>query len=211
MYLDRSPLARFARHLPFAVDDYDAARDAFACWRASGARADRRTVEVWAYGYALDYLTSQFARERTGTPSDFDVAMSQAVGKLERVFELVDDPATFPQYLSVMCKNVLLSHRGRRRETVPVEPWTVAEPAAQGRRHDAAVLRQLLTRAVEALPPALRQVARLRLLGREAYDEISRTTGRPIDSVRTYVSKSLVRLRSDPGLRAVVDEGWLDG
>ena len=205
----RSPLARFARHLPFAVDDYDAARAAFGRWRETGAEADRRAVQVWAYGYVLAYFHARFERERTAGPADLDAAVTRAVDGAWAAFDAVRDPDKLPQYVSVVCLNGLRNHRSRRRETVPVEPWTLTAPAAEALGYDGRLVRHLLERAVGRLPPALRRVARLRLLGRAAYDEIARQTGRPIDSVRTYVSKSLVRLRRDPGLRALVDEGWL--
>ena len=201
-----SSLAYVARRLPFAVDDYDAARDAFVRWRHSGAEADRETVEVWGYGYVLWYFYSQFARERTTTPSDLDAAIEQAVGRVFGSLATVREPRRFPNYVSKICRNVLLTHRRRRRETTEVTDWMVTVCPAEADGYDLLLVRRLVVRAVAQLPPAIRRVAHMRLLEACPYPAIAEATGLPIDSVRTYASKAAARLRQDPDLRDLLDD-----
>ena len=201
-----SSLAHVADRLPFAVDDYDAARDAFARWRQSGAEADRETVEVWSYGYVLWYFYSRFARERTAGPSDLDAAIEQAMRRVSRSMAAVREPRRFPNYVSRVCRNVLLTHRRRRRETTEVTDSmaTVCPDEAEG--YDLVLARRLVARAVAGLPPAIGRVARMRLLEGRPYTAIAEETGLPIDSVRTYASKAAARLREDPDLRDLLDD-----
>ena len=201
-----SSLAYVAARLPFAVDDYDAARDAFARWRRTGAPADRETVEVWAYGYVLWYLYAQFARERTASPCDLDRAVDQAVGRVLGSFDAVQAPDRFPNYVSKVCRNVLLTHRARRTPADDPTGGEAAEWPTGADGYDLVLVRQLVGRAVDGLPPAIREVARMRFLDGRPYAEIAEATGRPIDSVRTYASKAAARLRQSPDLRDLLED-----
>lgn len=201
-----SPLAHIADRLPFAVDDYDAAREAFARWRRSRAAADREAVEVWCYGYVLWYFHAQFARERSSGPSDLDAAVDQAIDRVFRSLPSAREPRLFPNYVSKICRNVLLTHRGRRRETVEINDWTVSVRPPEADGYDLVLVRRLVARALAGLPPAIRRVARMRILDGRPYAEVAETTGLPIDSVRTYASKAAARLRRDPALRDLLDE-----
>lgn len=192
--------------MPFAVDDYDAAREAFARWHRSQSRLDLQTLEVWCYGYALSYFHGQFKRERTGGASDIDAAVTQAVDRLFRSLPTVREPLRFPNYVSRVCRNVLLTHRSRRRDTVEITDRTVSVVPSEAEGYDLILVRRLVARAIDALPPAIRRVARLRILEQTPYSEIAEATGLPIDSVRTYASKAAARLRCDPILRDLLDE-----
>ena len=198
-----SRLDALARGLPFAVDDVEAAAAVYVRWRAVGARADRDRALLWAYCFALRYFASKFAYERTGTPSDADAAVEDAVRRLVGSFDGgVRSPERFPQFVSVVCRRVLLSHRARRREHVEAPDDLLTVPA-DADAHDRTLTQRCLARAVGALPPAIGEVARMRLIEDMDYADIAEALGRPIDSVRTYHSKALRRLRQDPGLRAV--------
>ena len=201
-----SPLARIAQRLPFAVDDYDAARAAFARWERSQTKAHEDVLRVWCYGYVLWYFYSQFARERTSGASDLDAAVGRALERVYRSFPSVRDPDRFPNYVSKICRNVLLSHRTRRRETVELTDWAVAVMPDEAEGHDMVLVRRLITRSIAALPPAIRCVARMRILEGQPYEAIAEATDRPIDSVRTYASKAAARLRQDPTLRDLLSD-----
>ncbi len=192
-----------ARELPFAVDDFDAASDTYVRWRRTRSDEDRRSVELWAYCYAVWYLYAKFARERTSGVSDLDAALDQAYGRILRALETVRDPERFPQFVSVVCKNVLLSHRARRREMVEVDEGTLVSPEDHAQAYDRVLVRRVLARAIRAMPEAIRDIGRMRLLENWSYRDIAEATGRPIASVRTYVSKVKARLRDDPDVRAL--------
>ena len=196
-------LAELARHLPFAVDDFDAARDAFVRWREGGAEADRKTAQLWAYCYVVWYFYGKFARERTGTPSDLDAVIERAARRIFRSTDSVRDPERYPQFVSVVCRNVLYSYRERRREAVEIEDHVAPVDPPDVSGLDRALVRRFVERAVAALPPAISEVVRMRLLENRSYQDIADATGRSLATTRTYYSKAIARLRDDPELRAL--------
>ncbi len=212
MPFDRSArLGALARHLPFGVDDFDAARDAFLTWRRTGDDADRQTVQLWAYCYIVWYFYGKFARERTGSPSDLDGVIERAFRRTFRSMDTVRDPERFPQFVSVVCRNVLLSYRARRRPTVEMDDHLAPVPASAADGLDRVLVRRLIVRAIDALPPAVSEVARMRLLEGRSYHDIAQATGHPLATARTYYSKAIARLRADPDLRALHTDAPPDG
>lgn len=195
-------LAPLVARLPFAVDDAAAAGRAFAEGRAGDERA-REHADLWAYVWMVRYTTRKFATERAGGASDLDAVQTRAYEGIVKAAAGVADPLKFPSYVSVVCKNALLSHRERRRTTVEADDTTLA-PVLDDDRYegDGAVVRRDLAEAVGTLPPAVRDVARMSLLDGRSFEEIAEATGHPLPTVRTYVSKANARLRESPLLRA---------
>ncbi|MGB3545172.1 RNA polymerase sigma factor [Rubrivirga sp.] len=194
--------ALLARDLPFEVDDYERAREVYARWREDGDVRDRDVADLWAYLYAYRYFYTRFMTERTGGASDLDAAVSNAYRRIGKAFESVNDPDRFPQYVSVLCRNVLLSHRKRRRDVVELPAGLVADPSPLG-SHDRALIRSLMTRAIAALPESVAEIARLKYLEGVEYDDIADRTGHPVATVRTYAARARGRIREYPGLRAL--------
>ncbi len=196
------PLARLAAELPFSLDDSDAAAGAFAAGRAGDAVA-RRHADLWAYAWMVRYVTRKFLTERVGTPSDVDAVQSRAMDGIVQAAERVTDPARFPAYVSVVCKNALLTHRARRRVSVEADDMTLeAEPEDAHAGLDGAAIRRDVAAAVEALPAGIRTVAQMRFLDGAAFEDISEATGHPLPTVRAYASKATARLRTVPSLRS---------
>jgi RNA polymerase sigma factor (sigma-70 family) len=195
-------LAPLLAALPFGVDDTEAAGRAFAAGRAGEARQHEHAM-VWAYVWMVRYTTRRFATERAGGASDLDAVQTRASEGIRKAAAGVSDPLKFPSYVSVVCKNAVLTHRERRRMTVEADDTTLA-PVYDDDRYDGdgAVVRRDVTEIIEALPPAVREVARLSLLEKRSFDEIAEATGHPLPTVRTYVSKANARLRESPLLRA---------
>ena len=202
-----SRLGAVAAHLPFAVDDYDAANDAFARWRATGHDGALRDVELWLYVYTQRYFLTRFARER-GAASDLDACVERVLARVRARFDAIERTDRFASYVSVVCKNTLRNHRRDRRETVAVDealaahaPGTtlVADPV---RDYDAALVRRQVEAAIASLPDALREITRLRVLERRPYEAVAELTGHPLATVRTYASRGTARLRGHPRLRA---------
>jgi len=201
-----SRLAAITRALPFALDDFDEARGAYGRWRSSKSDGERQVALLWAYGYILRYYTRRFVEERTSTPSDYDAVIDEATRRLLRVFDTgIDDPDKFPQFVSVLCKNVLRSFRERRRLLGDVEETTLAMPETSARLDplDRSITREAILDAIDALPPSQASVVRLRLLKGMPYPEVAKTLDLPIDSARTYYSRAISRLRDVPELRAI--------
>lgn len=204
VHLERpARLAALVRHLPFDVDDFDAARQTFVRWRQEGDEADRQTALLWTYCYVAWYFYGKFARERTAGPSDLDAVIERSCRRIFDALPGVRDPERFPQFVSVVCRNVLSSYRLRRRESVEVQDDT-APVAPFGTDHlDRVLVRRLIVQAIDGLPPAVSEVARMRLLENRSYQEIADATGRALATTRTYYSKAIARLREDPDLQAV--------
>ncbi len=204
-----SRLAALTQVLPFAVDDYDAAREAYVRWRETGTDTDRQPAALWAYCYVTRYFTVKFANEQAGSPSDYDALVEDAVRRVFGAFdEGIDDAAKFPQFVSVVCSRVLISYRERRREHVQAHEEMLEAPTETPDIDplDRLITRDVVTRAVTALPAAIGEVARMRLLQGGSYEDIASTMDLSIDTVRTYYSKALRRLREDPEVRAL----WFD-
>lgn len=199
-------LDALARSLPFPVDDYAAAGRAFAAWREAGGQREGAaygTVTLWAYVYVQRHLAARFARERTSGPADLDDAITRAVEGFMEGLDRVDDPLRFPHYVSVICKNTVIGHRGRRRETVEADDETLPpDDEVTPAPFAAEVVRADVDAALADLPDSVREVARLRYVERLDYETIAERTGRPIASVRTYAARAGARLREDPHLRA---------
>ena len=173
---------------------------------------------MWAYAYALRYLTARLATDGVAAASDLDVTLDDAT---RRIFRAIDgdsirDAALFPHYVSVICRNVLRSYYGRRRPaTEYLDDRPHADPSL---RHDGPtvttfdrdVARATLATAFAALPPAVGAVAELRLIRRLPYPEVAEQTGHSIPTARAYVSKALKKLRASPTLRALYRE-WFGG
>ena len=208
MHLSRpSRIEVLARGLPFAVDDSNAAGEAYVRWLGTRSDGDLGVVLLWTYCYTIQYFYSKFARERTSGVSDLDAAIDNAYDRVLRSLLSVHSPPRFAHYVSVICHNVLRTHRTRRRETVEIDEGTLPVPESGARDYDRALVRQALNRAIDALPAAVGEVARMRLVEKRSYQDIAGATGRPIATVRTFVSKAKSKLRDDPGLRAVYYSG----
>ncbi len=196
-------LEAIASRLPFAVDDYAAAGAAFARWKDSRRDEDLRTVEIWSYCYTYRYFYAKFARERVGGASDLDAAIDKAYVRVLTHLDSVRNPLKFAHFVSVICKRTLLNHRSRRRETVEVMEDMAPTRSAGASDYDGHLVRHVLAAAIGALPDAIRDIARMRLLDGMEYEAIAEETGRPTPTVRTYVSKAVARLREDEDLRAL--------
>ena len=188
-----------AATLPFAVDDYGAAAAAFDRWRDGGGAADLDVATTWAYCYTLRYLYVRFAREPAAQASDLDLVVDRTFVRVLDRLGAVRERGAFPSFVSVVCKRALLSYRERCRRPVALDDDHAAPPRPDD--HDRGLVRWAVGRAVEALPPALRVVARMRLLEEAPYAEVAEVTGHPLATARAYLSKAVHRLREVPELR----------
>ncbi len=202
-----SRLEALAAHLPFPLDDFDAAAEVFVRWREHGVQADRDTAQLWAYCFVVWYFYGRFASERSASASDLDWVIERSFKRVSRSFEEIRKPERFPQFVSVVCRNMLLTYRRRRHETVEVEDTTTPTPAREADGFDRILTRRLIERAIAALPSYSAEIARLRLIEEATYQEIADTTGLDIATTRTYFSKAVARLRADPDLRALYEDG----
>ena len=198
-------LAQVTATLPFALDDYDAAAATFARWRDGGGAADWDATVVWVYGYSYRTLYRRFAREAPAAASDVDALVDQTFMRLVKKLDTVRDPYKLPQFVSVACKRAMISYRLRSRPTEALDAERWAAPPGPDDL-DGPLVRWTFERAIDALPPALRVVARMKLLDGAEYPEIGEATGHPLPTVRTYLSKALVKIRDHPAVRALAHD-----
>ena len=197
-----------AAHLPFAVDDYDAAAAAFDRWRDGGGAVDLGAATLWAYCYTLRYLYVRFAREPPAQVSDVDAVIDRTFVRVLDRLDTVRERGKLPSFVSVVCKRALVTYRQRCQPPAALdEDWAAAPPCADD--HDQALVRWAIGRAIDALPPALRVVARMRLLEEAPYAEIAEVTGHPLATTRAYLSKAVRRLREAPELRELASDDVL--
>ena len=200
-------LDEVAAHLPFHVDDVDKANDAFLRWRETGEPRDLRLVELWTYCYTRRYFIAKFLRDSAYGPTELDTLVTKAFSRARENFDRVKEPERFASWVSVICKNTFINFIRRYREQFALDESRLASDAPfHYGEHDRMLAQRAVKRAIDDLPPSLQEVARLRFLEDRAYDYISEATGRPVPSVRSYVNKAVVRLRADPGLRALLIE-----
>lgn len=195
-------LALTTAGLPFGIDDSDAANCAFAAGRAGDERAQGH-ADQWAYAYMVRYMLRKYARERTGDASDIDAAEERAMAGFQKAADYVDDAGLFASYVSRICRNAFISQRRKRTITVEADDDTLG-PSVDDERHapDGAVVRQDVSRVISALPPAVRAVAEMVMLGDCSYEETAEALGHPLPTVRTYVSKARAVLRESALLRS---------
>ena len=206
--LDR--LHDVAKHLPFEVDDYEAANAAFCRWLESDTEADHRVVDIWLYCYVQRYVLLRLLRAQ-------DIAAGEADRIIEYVFmrardqlDRIEEPERFAQWVSVVCKNSFLNGLRRRFTRAPLAEETLeGEEMESGHSTladlDRDLVRHTVRRAIGRLPSALQPIAELRLLEGRSYKHIAAATEHPLPTVRTYMAKAVGRLRADPAMRILAE------
>ena len=200
-HASRSGLAAVAAQVGFAIDDYDAANEAFRRWKASGSDADLRTVQLWAYAYIQKYFLARFASERYGSASDLDAAITRSFTRVLDALDRIE--VSFASYVSVVCKRVLLNHRRDRKQTTEVYEDTLTRRDREAEAYDRQLERRVIERAFDTLPASIATVGKMRYLDLREYDEIAQATGHPVATVRAYAGKVRTRLATHSDLRAL--------
>jgi RNA polymerase sigma factor (sigma-70 family) len=201
-------LDEVAAHLPFHVDDLDAANAAFQRWQETGRGEDLELVELWTYCYTRRYFIAKFLRDSVHGPTALDQLVGKAFTKARNNLENVRQPERFASWVSVICRHTFLNflRRYRGEHAILDEARLPAPPRPEHFEHDRRTTRRAVERAIGRLPPSLQEVARLKFLEDRSYEYIVEVTGRPAASVRAYVNKAVVRLREDPELLALLHE-----
>ncbi len=200
-------LDEVAARLPFHVDDLDRANEAFLRWHASNDAHDLEVVELWAYCYTRRYFIAKFLRDSAYGATELDDLVAKAFTKVRDNLRRVRQPERFASWVSVICRNVFVTFLRRYRDHATFnEAHMAATAPAERSENDRHVARRAVERAVERLPPSLREVARMKFLEDLSYDEISQATDRPSASLRAFAHKAVARLREDPALVALRQE-----
>lgn len=202
-------LASVAAHLPFHLDETERANTAFRRWRQHDDDEARRIVDLWTYCYVRRYFLYKRARATSrDTSADVEALIEKTFLKVQENLNAVSDATRYTHWVSVVCKRTYLNYRRTQLATVSVDQDSgpVLAVDAPDVLHDPNLARIAVRQAIERLPPFLREVARLRLLEGRSYEEIHKRTGKPIASVRTFVNKARVKIRTDEEFLALIRE-----
>lgn len=195
--------------LPFHLDDTDQVNALFLRWHKHGAAPDKRLIDLWAYGYIVRYFLIKFASSSHHVSLAIDQLVAGVFADVQDHYDRVRCPERFAAWVATICKHAFVNHLRARRSTVSIDAerlvLTVEDTPPQ-RPHDTAVIYQAVCSAIDALPPYLGEVARLRLLENQSYAAISEATGHAPATLRSYVNKALTQLRANPSLRTLVEE-----
>ncbi|HMB92629.1 MAG TPA: sigma-70 family RNA polymerase sigma factor [Rhodothermales bacterium] len=200
-----------ADQLPFHIDDTPQVNAAFLRWHQHQTPGDKRIVDLWTYCYIYRYFTMKFAPSDQDTPLCFDRLIAGAFADVQEHIHSIRRPERYTAWVGTLCKNTFINHLRTRRSTLSLDADTATllveppPPAVTG-TYDAVLIQQTVCTAIDALPPFLSTVARMRLLENRSYEAISEATGKPLPTLRTYVNRALKQLRKNPALQELLAE-----
>jgi RNA polymerase sigma factor (sigma-70 family) len=203
--LDR--IGAVAAHLPFPMEDFDAANRTFGRWVAQRENRDLETVEVWLYCYVQRYVLGRLLHGPRLGGGEADRIIGEVFDRAREQLHKVADPAHFTHWVSAVCRNTFLNSLRRRYEPADLDGGALPEPEADPEPElpepDRALVRHAVGRALQTLPERLQPVARLRFLEGHSYGHIAAVTGYKLPTVRAYAARAVRHFRADPGLRAL--------
>jgi RNA polymerase sigma factor (sigma-70 family) len=191
-----------ARELPFDFSDVEAAGRTFAECRVRNVALACRLAQVWAYIYVLRYFTTRFTFDTQRDPVDCDRLVADCFERILGGMDGLEHDDRFPAWVSVVCKNTFRSYlRTRAVYTLALPDDEALSGDDPPDDLDPTFTHLAVSRAIGKLPDYLRDLARRRLLENASYEDLAAESGHPVEVVRTYVNKAMVRLRQDAGVR----------
>ncbi|MEZ4700548.1 MAG: sigma-70 family RNA polymerase sigma factor [Rhodothermales bacterium] len=188
------------RNLPFAIDDIDRVNALYADWLRHRRPADIRVIDLWTYCFVWRYLLTKFLRDPSLNEVDLDSLLGRIYEQVVDKRHSLQNRDRYASWVSVVCHNQYVNYRRLTHPEMirglPPETALVEEPAIQ--HDDVLVLYRALTAAIGRLPEYLRDVCELKVVHGRTYEEIGRLTEKNIVVVRSYINRSLQRLRADP-------------
>ncbi len=208
MTTSSSRLQTVIDRLPFAVDDTEAANEAFRRWRIEGNSETERVVDLWTYCYVCRYFLAKSASNAFDSAAAPDRLITRTYEKIQDKRESVREPGQYASWVSVVCKNTFLNHTRRDRvaKSIDDEEGPVLRSDEVCTVREIGFVRETFERALERLPDYLQEPARLYFLEDLDFEEISDTIGKAVPTVRTYKHKAVQKLREDETLREYVTQ-----
>jgi len=192
--------------LPFKLDDYRRANEAFVRSVQEDSEDWQQVVDVWTYCYVSRYLALQFLRSGQPALSDLDRLIDRSFLKIRRGSSRLRTPGKYSSWVNTVCRNAYLNYvRSYRLEWLD-DPENIVAEAKSDEGYDLGLLADTLSRVIDDLPPFLREAARLRLFSGLTYREISERTGQSVPTLRSYANKSLKLIREHPHLQRILRE-----
>lgn len=195
---------QLTRRLPFHLDDSEAINNSFRLWLAEPEESLEEAVDLWTYCFVHRYFTWKFIQKMVHNVSDHEALIGQAYQKIILRRASLGPSSRYASWVSVVCKNCFLNFiRGRQNLIYlddRVSELLVSEAPAVA--HDRVGLRLQLQAAIDRLPDYLGEVACLKFMSNLQYEEISRTTGLSVPTLRAYCHKARQKLSEDEQLHA---------
>lgn len=200
-----------ANHLPFSLEDTCTVNRHFSRWSHRGGIHDKWTIDLWSYCYICRYFLVKYTLDEALHKSDIDLLVGEAFTRVQRNLQGVRSPDRFTHWVSVVCKNTLINYTRQQASYISLHGANAFDllpstPEDHLICHDIEVAYGTLSNAIRRLPRFLRVTARLRLLRRLTYQQISEETGQSVATARTYTHKAINHIRKDPEMQALRDE-----
>jgi RNA polymerase sigma factor (sigma-70 family) len=192
--------------LPFAVDDTEAANDAYRRWAEEQDPRAERHVDMWTYCYVCRYFLAKAAGDTFESTAAPDELITRAYEKIQENRDGVRDASRYTNWVSVVCKNTFLNYTRRDRASDSIDEEHGPTLRAESPRiSEKGFVREAFAEAIDRLPDYLQEPARLYFLEDREFEEISEEIGKAVPTVRTYKHKAVKQLREDERLREYVD------
>jgi RNA polymerase sigma factor (sigma-70 family) len=202
-----SRLRTVIKQLPFAVDDTDAANDAFRRWTEEKDPQAQRLVDMWTYCYVCRYFLAKSAGDSFDSTAAPDKLITRTYEKIQENRDGVRDASRYTNWVSVICKNTFLNYTRRDRTSDSIDKEKGPTLRADTRCvPEQGFVREAFSEAIDRLPDYLQEPARLYFLEDREFEEISEEIGKAVPTVRTYKHKAMKKLREDERLREYVDQ-----
>lgn len=180
----------------------------YEMWLQTDSQEDRKIIDLWTYCFVWRGLLVKFGSHSKANDSDFDMVVAEVYERIVDRRHTIREKNKYASWVSVICRNVFINYIRKQKYSVPFDENAVfgiiaeAEPGC----YDATVLIQVLEEAIQRLPPYLQDIAVLRILENQTYEEISLKTGKRVQIIRTYMNKAKKRLKEDDALLAFINE-----
>lgn len=193
-----------ARRLPFSLDDYTRVGELYVRWRQHRTPEAQELLEIWLYCYVLRYFFIKALQNPRLSVVGLEALVGETFLRLRSNLDSVRYPERFVAWVASACRHAFLNHlrhQMRPDALVDEEEERSEEPIDSLQAEDLSLWVSAVVAAIGRLPNFLREVARLALLERLSYEEISRSLRKPPPTIRVYLHRALERLRVDPELQ----------
>ena len=197
-----STLEKLLSRLPFHLDDIAKANACYTRWLKNKSKEDKKLIDLWTYCFIWRSVLVKFSNNSRVNSADFDMVVAEVFERVVSRRHTVRNPGKYASWVSVICRNVFINYVRKKRTSIPfdenIASGIIAEPEEPV--NDTTILIQVLESAIGRLPKYLQDIAVLRILEHQSYEEISTRTGKRVEIIRTYMNKAKQRLRRDDAL-----------
>ena len=199
-------LEKLLSRLPFHLDDIAQANACYTRWLQTQSNDDKKLVDLWTYCFVWRSVLVKVSNNSKVNPADFDMIVAEVFERVVSRRHTIRQSNKYASWVSVICRNVFINYIRKKRNDIPfdenIASGVVSEP--EELVNDTTVLIQVLEAAIQRLPTYLRDIALLRILEHQSYEEISLKTGKRVEIIRTYMNKAKQRLKNDEALAVFI-------